>query len=236
MIGGKRVIAIIPARGGSQSVPLKNLKEVGGKPLIVWTIEAARATPEIDRILVSTDHAGTASIAQQYGAEVLHRPTELASRAALVADMLRYHISELRAQGEMAHYLVLLQPTSPFRLPRHISECLAMLETNRFDSVATFVEAALNPHRAWRMTERGPEPFIPGAVPWLPRQQLPPACQLNGAVYAFVADRLSVDCPGVLFGRIGAVMMDRVRSLDIDDALDFLVADALINSDLLSNF
>jgi CMP-N-acetylneuraminic acid synthetase len=235
MIGKNRVLAIIPARGGSKGVPLKNLKALGGKPLLAWSIEAARATPEIDRIIVSTDHAGIAEAAKHHGAEVLDRPAELASDTALPVDMLRYHIRELRAAGEDVRYVVLLQPTSPFRLPEHISQCLIKLDSEQLDSVATFVEAELHPHQAWQMTPRGPEIFIPEGRMWLPRQQLPSAYQLNGAVYAFVADGLTAERPHVLFGRLGAVVMDRARSLDIDHQLDFLIAEALIASGLLHN-
>jgi CMP-N,N'-diacetyllegionaminic acid synthase len=235
MIGGHRVIAIVPARGGSKAVPLKNIKELGGKPLLAWAIEVGKATPEIDRVLVSTDHLGIAEVARQYGAEVLERPAELATDTALVAPMLRHHFAELRAGGDDFRYAVLLEPTSPFRRPDDVSRCLAKLDSEGLDSVATFVEAELNPHRAWRLTENGPEVFIEGAVPWLPRQKLPKAHQLNGAVYAFVADGLTEKEPTLLFGRTGAVEMDRRRSLDINDAVDFHVADAILASGVLTD-
>lgn len=234
MLGANRVVAIIPARGRSKAVPLKNIKQLGGKPLIAWSIEAALSTPEIDRIIVSTDHEGIAEVARRHGSEVLQRPAELASDTAMVADLLRYHIHELRTVGETARYFVLLQPTSPFRRPSDIRECLTKLDSEGLDSIATFVEAEPHPHRAWRLTEDGPEVLIPGAIPWLPRQQLPPAYQLNGAVYAFVADALTDNTSGLLFGRMGAVVMDRQRSIDIDTHLDFLIADALLETGLPS--
>lgn len=228
MIGPHRVVAIIPARAGSKGVPLKNVKPLGGKPLIAWSIDAALATPEIDRILVSTDGEQIAEVARRHGAEVAMRPAELASDTALTTDVLRHHIRELRAAGETATYMVLLQPTSPFRLPSDISACLQDIERKALDSVATFTEADLNPHRSWRIEGELITPFIDGAVPWLPRQRLPPAYQLNGAVYAFAIDGLSADSPGLLFGKAGAVMMAPERSLDIDTPLDFLVAQALL--------
>jgi CMP-N-acetylneuraminic acid synthetase len=234
MIGANRVVAIVPARGGSKGAPLKNIRQLGGKPLLAWSIEVAQATPEVDRVLVSTEHPKIAEAAQRHGAEVLARPAHLASDTAIVSDMLRHHIRELREAGETARYVVLLQPTSPFRLPQHVSDCLTKLDSENLDSVATFVEAEQNPHRAWRLTQGVPTLFIAGADPWLPRQQLPPAYQLNGAVYAFVADRLMREQGGLVFGRVGAVVMGRPRSLDINDAMDFVVADALLASDLLN--
>ena len=228
MIGTERCIAIIPARGGSGSVPLKNLHPLAGRPLLEWPIRVALATPEIDRVIVSTDHGGIADAAIKAGAEVDHRPDHLASDTALVADTLRDLIARLREQGETARYVVLLEPTSPFRLPDDVTACLTLLHDGQLDSVATFMEARLNPHRAWTIEHGLPRPFVPGAVPWLPRQALPPAHQLNGAVYAFVADGLKPDTPAVLFGKAGAVPMASARSFDIDDANDFAVAEALL--------
>lgn len=228
MIGNERCIAVIPARGGSKSVPLKNLHDLGGKPLLHWPIEVAKATPELDRVIVSTDHDRIAEAALSLGAEVARRPAELASDTAIVADVLRHLIAELRAEGETARYLVLLECTAPFRLPRDVQACLTRLHEDRLDSVATFMEAHLNPHRAWTIEGGTPRPFIGGAIPWLPRQMLPPAWQLNGAVYAFVMDALQPDTPSILFGRSGAVLMGRERSFDIDDTQDFAVANALL--------
>lgn len=228
MIARERCIAIIPARGGSKSVPLKNLHPLGGRPLLEWPIRAALATPEIDRVIVSTDHDRIAEVALAAGAEVYRRPDHLSGDKALAADMLRHLIATLREEGETARYVVLLEPTAPFRLPEDVSRCLTMLHDEQLDSVATFMDAHLNPHRAWSIDEGQARPFIPGAVPWLPRQALPPAHQLNGAVYAFVADGLKPETPAVLFGRSGAVVMDKDRSFDIDDAQDFAVANALL--------
>jgi len=229
MIGSERCIAVIPARGGSKSVKLKNLHDLGGKPLLQWPIEVALATPEIDRVIVSTDHEMIAELAEKLGAEVSWRPEELASDTAIVADVLRHLIGDLRAKGETARYLTLLECTAPFRLPRDVSECLNRLHAEGLDSIATFMDADLNPHRAWRLDDNGtPVPFIEGAIPWLPRQALPRAYQLNGAVYAFVIDALKSHTPSILFGRAGAVMMERERSFDIDDAQDFAIANALL--------
>lgn len=228
MINGKRVIAMIPARGGSKSVPYKNIKPLAGKPLICWAIDVAKQTPEIDRIIVSTDDERIANVAIQYGAEVVARPDELARDDSIVIDAIKDLIRKLRAQGEGAEYMVLLEPTCPLRQNQDITECLNILEYKNYDSVATFKEADLNPHRAWKVNENSPEPFIQGVVPWLPRQKLPKAYQLNGAVYSFRIDGLQNHDISLLFGKIGAVLMPKERSVDIDDELDFLITEALI--------
>lgn len=224
MIDGHRVVAVVPARGGSKGVPRKNVRDLGGKPLLAWSVELALDTPEVDRVIVSTDDDEIAAVAREYGAEVSSRPAELAADDAIVADALRHLIGELRAEGEAATYLVLLEPTCPFRSSEDVSACLRRLVDDGYDSVATFVEAELNPYRAWTLDDGHPEPVIPGANPWLPRQELPDAYQLNGGVYAFVADRLPPEGGSLLFGTFGGVPMPADRSVDVDSELDLELA------------
>jgi N-acylneuraminate cytidylyltransferase len=156
---------------------------------------------------------------------VYARPAALATDHALVIDALKDLIRTLRAEQESAEIMLLLEPTCPFRSAEDVRECLRLVASGEFDSAATFTDAQLNPHRAWRIDGQRPEVFIPGAIPWLPRQQLPEAYQLNGAVYAMFMAGLSESDRSVLFGRIGALKMPRDRSIDINDQIDFLVAE-----------
>jgi CMP-N,N'-diacetyllegionaminic acid synthase len=226
MLNNERVIAVIPARGGSKTIPGKNIRPLGGKPLIAWSIEVARQVAEIDRIIVSTDDSKISSISREHGAEVYARPPHLATDEALVIDALKDLIQTLQAEQEKAAWLVLLEPTCPLRTANDVRDCLRLLAQGGFDSVATFKEADLNPHRAWRILEGKPQVFIPGAIPWLPRQKLPKAYQLNGAVYVFRADLLARETQSILLGRSGAVVMPRDRSHDIDDIVDFELVEA----------
>ena len=228
MIDGERVIAVIPARGGSKAVPHKNIVPLGGKPLIVWSIEVARSVEFIDRIIVSTDDEAIAAVAREHGAEVYRRPPYLATDTALVIDALRHLIETLRADGEAGRVLVLLEPTCPFRSRADVIACIEQLVREGKDSVATFKPADLNPHRAWVITDGQPGFFIPGVNPWLPRQQLPEAYQLNGAVYCFRIDRLAATEQGLLFGQAGAVVMPPERSVDINTLADFLMAETIL--------
>jgi CMP-N-acetylneuraminic acid synthetase len=155
------------------------------------------------------------------------RPAALASDHALVIDALKDLVRTLAAEKEGASVLVLLEPTCPFRSVEDVQGCLELLATGRFDSAATFTDAELNPHRAWKIRDQVPEVFIPGAIPWLPRQELPAAFQLNGAVYAVQIAGLMTSSQSVLFGRVGAVKMPRSRSVDINDAIDFFVAEQM---------
>ncbi|MDW7671639.1 MAG: acylneuraminate cytidylyltransferase family protein [Bacillota bacterium] len=231
MIGNARVVALIPARGGSKSVKNKNIKLLGGKPLLAWSIDAAANTPEIDSILVSTEDPTIKAVAREYGAEPIDRPRHLAQDDSLVIDTVRQVIAHLDSQNNHYDMMVLLEPTCPFRSSQDISDCLKMIvdKDQACDSVATFVEAAVNPHRTWKIREGVPSVFIEGAVPWLPRQQLPAAYQLNGAVYAFKTSRLSETDISLLTGKCGAVIMPPERSVDIDTYLDFELAEIIIN-------
>jgi CMP-N,N'-diacetyllegionaminic acid synthase len=230
MIDGRRVIALTPARGGSKSVPYKNLHPLGGKPLLAWPIGTAKATPSIDRVIVSTDDDRIADAASGLGAEVYRRPPELATDTAVVADAIRDLWRRLRAEGESATILVLLEATSPFRSPEVIEKCLRRMVAENLDSIATFHEAEINPERTWRIDGGAPRPFIDGAVPWKPRQLLTPAYQLNAAVYAFLPDRLPPDSPSILFGNMGAEIVPADSVVDIDTLKDFVYANALLTS------
>ena len=234
MIGTHRVVAVTPARGGSKTVMHKNLRELGGRPLIAWPITTAKGVPEVDRVIVSTDDEHIRDAALQLGAEAYDRPTELASDTAIVADVLRHLRATLAGEGEAADILVLLEATSPFRTPELVQRCLQRLVDEQLDSIATFHTAAINPERAWRVENGSPMPFIEKAVPWKPRQLLTPAYQLNGAVYAFFLHRLPEDTPSLLFGRAGAEIVDPHSVIDIDDERDFVIANVLLQSGTIS--
>src|SRR5271154_7601006 len=137
MLDGKRLIAIVPARGGSKSVPGKNVHALGGKPLLAWSVEGAQQVSEIDRIIVSTDDAQIASVGRAYGAEVYARPPHLATDEALVIDALKDLLQTLHAEGEMPEWVVLLEPTCPLRTPGDVHDCLRLVGQGTYDSVAT---------------------------------------------------------------------------------------------------
>lgn len=208
-----RVAAFIPARGGSKGIAGKNLRLVGERSLLGRAIAIAADTPGVDEIVVSTDDAEIER-AVDSPATVHRRRPEHATDDAVVADAIRDFL-----RSSSADVVMLLEPTSPFRTVEHLSACLAELDSGA-DSAATFTEARLNPMRAWRRTDSGAEPFVAHAVPWLPRQQLPEALQLTGAVYAFWADRLPNSGPEVLFGRIGVVETEQDYLVDIDEPRD----------------
>ena len=126
------IIGLIPARGGSKGVPNKNIKTICGKPLIVWTIEKAKRSRLLDKVIVSTDSDAIAEIAQKAGAEILKRPDYLATDTASTQDVMVHAL-----QSFPADTLVLLQPTSPCRSEGLIDECILEFQERDYDSLAT---------------------------------------------------------------------------------------------------
>lgn len=215
-------------RGGSKSIKHKNSRMLGDKPLLAWPIDVAKQVKAVDRIIVSTDDVAIADKARQYGAEIYMRPAELATDSAVVADVIRYMRLILKQESDRKCIMVLLEATSPFRTPLMIEKCIHQLVEKRLDSVATFQEAALNPHRSWKIDPQGcPSSFLSEADPWLPRQLLPEAYELNGLVYAFYLDRFPEQGNQVLFGRRGAVV-SLCDGIDIDTEKDLKIANALL--------
>lgn len=224
----KKIYALIPARGGSKSVPLKNIKILHGKPLIVHSIESAKMTKDISRIFVSTDHDQISSISKSAGAEIINRPESLSGDFSLVKDTVIHAIDSIRKGGDEFDIMILLEPTCPFRSSIDIQICIDLLIEKNLDTVATFSEALIHPERTWRIENNEPKTYIPDANPWLPRQKLSDAYQLNGAVYAFrVQEMVNSIEKGFLFGKKGAIIMPPERSIDINTEMDFFVADSM---------
>jgi len=156
------------------------------------------------------------------------RPAELSQDGSLVIDTIRYTISELSKQGYHPDFLILIEPTSPLRNADDIKNVILELEKG-FDSAATFCKASLNPHRAWSINGGIPSVFIEGAVPWLPRQKLPNAWELNGAVYGINVENFSKhDGINLLFGNTSAIIMPEERSVDIDNLFDLDIVEKIM--------
>ena len=218
MIDGKPVLAVVPARGGSKGLPGKNIRNLAGKPLIAWTIDAARKCSLIDRLIISSDDEAIIRVAKDCGCEApFVRPPELATdETPGVAPVL--HAVESLPGYEI---VVLLQPTSPLRTATDIDGCLRFMAAGALPSVASVSECAESPYWMYSL-EAGQvlKPVIPTVAPIQRRQDAPAAYALNGAVYAVEVDWLkrerNVVAPGVTAGFI----MPRERSIDIDTELD----------------
>ena len=199
------IIGLIPARGGSKGVPNKNIKTICGKPLIVWTIEKAKRSRLLDKVIVSTDSDAIAEIAQKAGAEILKRPDYLATDTASTQDVMVHAL-----QSFPADTLFLLQPTSPCRSEGLIDECILEFQERDYDSLAT----------GWicDYKEYGKNT--------LPRQQINGFFYDDGNVYVIKAENiLKGDRYGI---RIGHKIISRYENAEIDDEYDFWLLEQIL--------
>ncbi len=199
------IIGLIPARGGSKGVPNKNIKTICGKPLIVWTIESAKNSRLLDKVIVSTESEAIAEIARTAGAQILKRPDYLATDTASTQDVMVHAL-----QNFPADTLVLLQPTSPCRSEGLIDECILEFQEQKCDSLAT----------GWicDYKEYGKNT--------LPRQQIQGFFYDDGNVYVIKAENI---LKGDRYGKkIRRKIISRYENAEIDDEYDFWLLEQIL--------
>lgn len=215
MIQGQKVIAIIPARGGSKGVPRKNIREVARKPLIAYTIECAQKTKYLDKIVVSSEDSEILAVAHHYGAETLIRPFELSQDETPGIDPV-LHAIETNVDYD---YVVLLQPTSPLRIPEDVDTAIELCISKNCPACVSVCQSKESPY--WMFTIPDGirlKPLLPGTRPTR-RQDLPHAFVLNGAVYVAEIEWLK-QTKDFISDQTIAYVMPNDRSLDIDTELD----------------
>lgn len=222
-----RVLGIIPARGGSKGVPRKNIREVAGRPLIAYTIDAARASKLLTRCVVSTDDQETADICESLGCEVMKRPPELAHDDTPTLGVVKNIFGVLESQGESFEYGLVLQPTSPLRTGPDIDSALqALFQSDADSTVSVYQVSDHHPARMYRR-EDGLLVSFDENFTAARRQELPPVYHRNGAIYAF---RRSLLEENTLLGkRILPYIMPEDRSLNIDTEYDLVLADYILS-------
>lgn len=156
MINGKRVLAVVPARGGSKGLPGKNLRPLKGHPLVAYSILAGREATYVDRVLLSTDDNVIASVGKEYGAEVpFLRPAELAGDQSTDLQFWRHALDYLReVERYVPEYVVQLRPTSPIRPAGLIDECVKILDDEGGDSLRVVTPSPANPYKMWEVDEK----------------------------------------------------------------------------------
>lgn len=230
MINGKKVLAIIPARGGSKRLPRKNVLPLNGKPLIAWSIDAGLQSQYIDRIMVSTDCQEIEMVATEYGAESpFLRPDDIAGDLAST-DSVILHFIEAVSEQFKADIIVILQPTSPLRLSSDIDNALELLIEKNADGVVSVCECEHSPFWSNTLPEDGNmSAFIKEDVKGKRSQDLPNCYRLNGAVYAFTTESI-IQKQGISYAEnVFSVEMPTIRSVDIDHALDFKLAEVILS-------
>ena len=230
MYKAKKILALIPARGGSKGLPRKNIKLLFGKPLIAWTIEEARKNTYIDRIIVTTDDKEIAEVSKKYKADVpFLRPQELATDNSSAIDYILHALEWIKENDDVVYdLLLLLAPTSPLRLSEDIDKAIELLFLKEAKAVVSVCKTEHPPY--WTNTLLGDgrmKDFIKPETLNKNRQELPNFYSLNGAMYLAYCDYL-IKQKGFFGSETFACIMPKERSVDIDDSFDFKLAEFFI--------
>jgi CMP-N,N'-diacetyllegionaminic acid synthase len=231
MLDGKKVLGIIPARGGSKRLPRKNLLHLAGRPLITYTIEAGLRSHFIDELMVSTDDQKIADIATSSGARVpFIRPASLARDETGYFEVIKHAIEYyIKTEGKKFDYIVYLQPTSPLRDYTEIDNAMALMQRKNADAVISVSEPDHTP--LWCNTlpdNLSMEGFLSDDVKYKRSQELDRYYRLNGALYIVCISRLLTEKTFFINNNIFAYIMPQEKSIDIDTALDLKLCEVLM--------
>jgi len=231
-------MAIIPARAGSKRLPGKNLKPLGGVPLIAWSIRVALAAGCFSRVIVSTDDRTIEAVAKQFGAEVPWlRPPALATDKAAMIDVVLEILEKLeRDQTSLPDRIMLLQPTSPFRSIESIHRAAALFQEAKEESVVSVNMASTHPYWCRSVDDNGElKPFLPDVDAPVYAQALPPVYELNGLIYLASVQTLQTDKSFYSPHTRALIIQDEEEGIDIDTELDWRVANAILDKRLGKN-
>ncbi|MDP2628702.1 MAG: acylneuraminate cytidylyltransferase family protein [Nanoarchaeota archaeon] len=227
----KEILGIIPARGGSKGVPRKNIKLLAGKPLIAYSIEEAKKSEHITKLIVSTDDQEIADISRAYGAEIpfLRNPSMAKDNIPLFPDTVKNIVEELEKKvNYLPEIIVVLQPTSPFRTKKHIESAIEKLIESKSDWVTSICKSETNPAKMYVLKEDRLFYFLDSSPNLhLQRQEIPPVYKKNGAVSVMWRDSLK-KAYNVKESNWGYIEMGAEESVDINTPLDFMIAETIM--------
>lgn len=226
-----RTVAIIPARGGSQSIPDKNIRDFAGKPLIAWTIEKAREAKGIARVIVSTDSERIAAVARNHGVEVpFLRPASISAADTPIEPVLRHAYEWLVGnEGYQVDSFVLLFPTNPLRETRHIEDSLELFHNSGADSVITVNESPAHYTPYWTLVRNanGAVTYYGGGdirTGYTRRQDFPERCFAKNDLVFVLRPQNLLETPPNLYGqRTELLVLDRIYDGDINTQQDWEV-------------
>jgi len=227
-----KTVAFIFARGGSKGLPGKNIRPLGGKPLIAWSIEHARAVPRIERVIVSTDSDEIAKVARQYGAEVpFMRPEELARDDSPEWLAWQHALNYLiEAEGSLPELMVSIPATAPLRLPLDIENCLDEYQKGKADMVISVTDAHRSPY--FNMVKENADGTValvmPPTAALTRRQDAPSVYDMTTVAYV-VQPEFVLMHQSHFEGRVRAVHVPLERAIDIDTLMDFKMAEFFLS-------
>ena len=233
-MSNRKVLCVIPARGGSKGILYKNIKNLNGKPLIAYTIDVARQIFKDENICVSTDDQQIISVVENYGLYIpFIRPSHLATDQASTQDVLIHTLDFYKQNGLFFDIIMLLQPTSPFRLKRHLDEALS-LYTDNCDMVVSVTESSANPYyNLFEEDEFGLLQISKGNGNFTRRQDVPQVWEYNGSIYVINCQML-MNCKMSEFQRKIKYPMEKIYSVDIDTPLDWIIAEEFLKKNVVN--
>lgn len=227
-INKKDILVVIPARSGSKGIPGKNIKKLHGKPLINYTIEAAKEIFENSQVIVSTDDKEIAEIAASHGANIpFLRPKELAQDDSSTRDVILHLVDYFERKKSMPSVIVLLQVTSPLRNSKHLNEALDLFFHKDCDMVVSVTESKTSPY--FNLYEENKKGYLQKSKDgaFTRRQDVPPVYEYNGAIYIFKTKSI-VESEMKDFEKITKYVMSKNDSVDIDDEVDWKIAEYIL--------
>lgn len=230
MIDNKKILAVIPARGGSKGIPRKNMALLGGKPLIAWTIEQAQASEYIDRLIISSDDDELIKTAQSLGCEVpFKRPAAISADITPGIEPVIHAIKYFKSEY---HYTLLLQPTSPFRSKEDIDGSIELCHRARANACVSVVKSDKNPYWMYTISSNGAmKQVVTNGKSYTRRQDYPIYYSLNGAIY-LANSKWIMRSRTFIYGKTIAFLMPGERSLDIDTDYDLKIANLIKESEI----
>lgn len=224
----KRILSIIPARGGSKGLPRKNILNLAGKPLIAWTIEASLKSKYINKTIVSSEDKEILTISKQHGALTIERPFELASDTTSSELVIIHSIRHLESLGELFDIVILLQPTSPLRTTKHINEALELMLNEDAESVISVESINNKILKSFTISKSGYlQTISKKEYPFMRRQELPNTYASNGAIYISKTESFMRKRTFLSSSTFG-YKMNADCSVDIDNADDILQAEEIL--------
>lgn len=223
----KRILGVIPAKGGSTRLPQKNILPLGGKPLLQWTSEAARACGLLDRLIVSTEDPDVVEVAKKLELDVpFLRPKQLAKDPAGVVQVTLHAIEMLREQGDEYDIVIIMLPTSPFRSAKDICDAYQLFRHKNADFLMSVSEFSHTPYAAMTLNQGILSPIFPDLI-GRKSQEMPEAYRPNGALHILNIPAFEREKSYFAQPLVGYVM-PLERSMDIDTKLDMIFAESML--------
>jgi N-acylneuraminate cytidylyltransferase len=224
-----KILGLIPARGGSKSLKMKNIAQIAGKPLIEWTAIAAWESQYLDKLIVSTDHDDIAQVSRDIGIDVpFRRPAEYSEDCSDPADIICHALSEL---NEVYDYVVFLQPTSPLRSAADIDNAIKLCIESGSPSCISLAKPDISPYICFSLNEKGQiAKVLDTDLIYERRQDLPEAFGINGSVYVLAVDNFLKTRRFTEKNKTVAYIMPQERSFDVNTELDLRICEFLLKS------